>query len=359
MGLYIFRRLLSSIPVLFGVLVITFILVRSIPGDPCRGMLGPKQTQAICDRFIQAKGLDKPLPVQFGIYVRDMIQGDFGNSIRYNRPVLQILVERLPATIELSLMAFTIAVVIGIPAGIIAAMYRNSSFDVTTTVGANIGVSMPVFWVGLILMYVFALFLKDTPFWLPPSGRVSAWVSSHPFYEVYGLTIAEGSAMYFVFDFLSNLYILNSILTLDFNVLGDTVKHLILPAVTLSIIPLAIVARMTRSSLLDELGLNYIRAARAKGLRRRIVVSKHGFRNALLPIVTILGLQIGALLSGAVLTETIFSFPGLGRMLFESITVHDYPVVQMIILVVAVIYITANLIVELSYAVLDPRIRLK
>jgi peptide/nickel transport system permease protein len=273
--------------------------------------------------------------------------------------VIQILVERLPATVELSLTAFLIAVVIGIPVGILSALYRNSPIDVTTLIGANLGVSMPVFWLGLILMYVFAVLLKDTPFWLPPSGRLSAGVSSVPFYEVYGMTVIEGSVEFYIFDFLSNLYLLNSIITLDFEILGDTLQHLILPALTLSIVPLAIVARLTRSSLLEELGLNYMLAARAKGLRRRVAITKHGFPNALLPIVTIVGLQIGGLLSGAVLTETIFAFPGLGRMLFESIVVHDYPVVQMITLVVAVIYVMANLIVDLSYASLDPRIRLK
>jgi peptide/nickel transport system permease protein len=359
MGIYILRRLLISIPVLFGILIITFFLARSVPGHPCEGMLGPKATQEMCESFIKAKGLDKPIPVQFGIYMKDIIRGDFGKSIRYNHPVIQTLVERLPATIELSLTAFLIAVVIGIPVGIISVLYRNSPIDVTTMIGANIGVSMPVFGLGLILMYVFGVLLKDTPFWLPPSGRVSAGVISDPFYEVYGMKVTEGSSGFFVFDFLSNLNIFNSIITLDFELLGDTIKHLILPAVTLSIMPLAILTRMTRSSLLDVLGLDYIRAARAKGLRRRVVITKHGFRNAILPIVTIMGLQIGGLLSGAVLTETIFSFPGLGRMLFESIIVHDYPVTQMITLVIAVTYVMANLIVDLSYAVLDPRIKLE
>jgi len=358
-GTYILRRLLLSMPVLFGVLIITFILARSIPGNPCEGMLGPKATPEICDNFIKAKGLDQPITVQFGIYIKDVIRGDFGKSIRHSRPVVQILVERLPATIELSFTAFLIAVVIGIPIGILSVIYRNSPIDVTTMIGANIGVSMPVFWLGLILMYVFALLLKDTPIWLPPSGRVSAMLRSDPFYEVYGITVAEGSARFFLFDFLSNLYIFNSIVTRDLVVLGDTIRHLILPAVTLSIMPLSILARMTRSSLLDELGLNYILVARAKGLRRRVAITKHGFRNAILPIITIMGLQVGGLLSGAVLTETIFSFPGLGRMLFESIVVHDYPVVQMITLVIAVIYVMANLMVDLSYAILDPRIRLE
>jgi peptide/nickel transport system permease protein len=322
-------------------------------------ILGEKATREMCERFIESKGLDKPVLVQFGIYIKDVIRGDFGNSIRFNRPVVQILVERLPATVELSLTAFFIAVAIGIPVGIISAINRNSPIDVTTMIGANIGVSLPVFWVGLILMFVFAVLFRDTVLWLPPSGRVSIGVSSHPFYEVYGMEVAEGSAMHLVFDFLSNLYIFNSIITLDFEVLADTLKHLILPAVTLSIIPLAIVARLTRSSLLEEMGLIYIQAARAKGLPRRTAITKHGFPNALLPIVTIMGLQVGGLLSGAVLTETIFTFPGLGRMLFESIMVHDYPVVQVITLVIAVIYVMVNLIVDLLYAALDPRIRLE
>jgi len=322
-------------------------------------ILGEKWTKEICDRFIEAKGLDKSIPVQFGIYMVDVFRGDFGNSIRFNLPVIQILVERLPATVELSLAAFFIAVAIGIPLGIISAINRNSPIDVTTMIGANIGVSLPVFWLGLILMFVFAVLFRDTALWLPPSGRVSIGVISHPFYEVYGMTVAKGSARFYVLDFLSNLYIFNSLITLDFQVLGDTLKHLVLPAVTLSIIPLAIVARLTRASLLEEMGLKYIQAARAKGLRRRIAIMKHGFPNALLPVVTIMGLQIGGLLSGAVLTETIFTFPGIGRMLFESIIVHDYPVVQVITLVVAVIYVVVNLTVDLLYAVLDPRIRLE
>ena len=359
MSTYILRRTLASIPVLFGILIITFILARSIPGHPCEMILGEKATMEMCENLLKAKGIDKPIPVQFGIYMGEVIRGDFGNSIRFNRPVLQILVERLPATVELSLAAFLIAVVIGVPVGIISAIYRKSPIDVTTMIGANLGVSTPVFWLGLILMYVFAVLLRDTPFWLPPSGRLSIGVNSVPFYEVYGLTVPEGSGWFYVCDFLSNLYIFNAIITLNFDVLGDTLKHLVLPAVTLSIIPLAIVARLTRSSLLEELGLNYIRAARAKGLGRRTAITKHGFPNALLPIVTILGLQIGGLLSGAVLTETIFAFPGLGRMLFESIVNHDYPVVQIITLAVAVIYVMANLIVDISYAALDPRIRLE
>lgn len=359
MGTYTFRRLLGSIPVLLGILIISFLLTRMVPGHPCDWILTEKGTQEMCDRVIQAKGLDKSLLVQFGIYIKDIIRGDFGNSIRYNRPAIQILTERLPATIELSLSAFLLAVVIGIPVGILSAIKKNSAFDLTTMIGANLGVSTPVFWLALILMYVFSVLFRDTLFWLPPSGRLSAGVSSIPFYDLYGIKTVAGSARFLFLNFLSNLYIFNSIITLDFKVLADTIKHLALPAVTLSIIPLAIIARLTRSSLLDEMGLLYILGARAKGLRRRAAITKHGFPNALLPIVTIMGLQIGSLLSGGVLTETIYAFPGIGRMLFESIISHDYPVIQMIILVITVIYVITNLIVDLSYALLDPRVRLE
>lgn len=359
MGIYIIRRVLISIPVLLGILVITFVLARVLPGTPCDVVLSDKATQEACDRVTQAWGLDKPIPVQFLIYIKDLIRGDFGNSLRYGRPALQILVERLPATVELSLSALLIAVAVGVPVGIISAIKRNSIFDLASLIGADLGISTPVFWLALILMYVFSVLFRDTSFWLPPSGRLSAAVSSIPFYEVYSIQVPEGGFWFLLLEFFSNLYIFNSIVCLDFQVLGDTIQHLILPAVTLSIIPLATIARLTRSSLLDELGMLYILGARAKGLSRRAAITKHGFPNALLPIVTIMGLQIGGLLSGGVLTETIFAFPGLGRTLYESLFALDYPIIQMIILVIAVSYIFVNLIVDLLYGVLDPRVRLE
>jgi peptide/nickel transport system permease protein len=359
MASYTIRRLLISIPVLLGILIISFLLTRMVPGHPCDWILTDKGTPEMCERVIQNKGLDRSISVQFAIYVKDVFRGDFGNSIRYNRPAVQILAERLPATIELGMAAFIIAVVIGIPVGIISAMNRNSAFDVASLVGVNLGVSTPVFWLALILMYLFAVLFRDTPLWLPPAGRISAGMSSLPFYEVYGLTAAQGSFKLFIYDFISNLYIFNSIIIGDLEVLGDVLRHLILPAVTLSIIPLAIITRLTRASLLDEMGMLYILGARARGLRRRTAITKHGLPNALLPVVTILGLQIGGLISSAILTETIYAFPGLGRMLFDSLVSHDYPVVLMIILVIAVLYILANLIVDLVYAALDPRIRLE
>ena len=355
---YTFRRIFLSIPVLFGILLVTFVLARSIPGDPCRAILGEKATQEICDRFIHAHGLDRPIPVQFGIYMRNILSGDFGDSIRFSRPVTVILVERLPLTIELSLIALTIATLVGIPLGVISATRRNSAADVTTMIGANIGVSMPVYWLGLMLAYLFALVLKDTPFWLPPSGRLSAGLVAIPFYEVWGLGITPESTLYPILEFISNMYIFNSLITFDWEVLGDAVQHMILPAVALATIPLAIIARMTRSSMLEVLRQDYVRTARAKGVVERLVTRKHAFRNALLPIVTIIGLQLGTLFAGAVLTESIFGLAGVGRMLFESITARDYPVVQAFTIVIAIIYVFANLVVDISYVFIDPRVKL-
>lgn len=355
---YIIRRIVSSLPVLFGVLVVTFALARAIPGDPCTAILGEKATVEVCEQFTREKGLDKPVPVQFVIYMKDLARGDFGDSIRFKRPVSQILVERLPTTIELGLAGLFIASSIGIPLGIISALRHNSVVDLGTMVGANIGVSMPVFWLGLMLAYVFALLLKDTPFWLPPSGRLSAGVSPTPFYEFYGLQMGEG-ALFKLAQFFANLYIFNSIITFDWEVLKDATRHLILPAMALGTIPMAIIARMTRSSTLQVLGLDYVRTARAKGLAERKVIIGHAFRNALLPIVTIIGLQLGIVFSGAILTETIFSLAGVGRSLFEAITARDFPIIQGFTVVIALGYIVINLIVDLSYGFLDPRIRLE
>ena len=356
---YTIRRLLLSIPVIFGILVVTFVMARSIPGDPCKAMLGEKATVETCERFTREYGLDKPIPVQFWIYMQEILQGNFGKSIRFSRPVSTILIERLPTTIELSLIALFIATIIGVPLGVISAVRRNSAIDVGTMISANIGVSMPVYWLGLMLAYVFALLLKDTPFWLPPSGRITAGVTVVPFYEVFGWEIVEGTLKYNISEFFANLYIFNSIITRDWAVLGDVIKHMILPAVALATIPLAIIARITRSSMLEVLRQDYIRTARAKGLFERFVVLKHAFRNALLPIVTIIGLQVGTLFAGAVLTETIFGLAGVGRMLYEAITARDFPIVQAFTVVIAIGYVLINLLVDLTYVFIDPRIRLE
>lgn len=355
---YAIRRLLYSIPVIFGILLVTFVMARAIPGDPCKAMLGEKASAEVCERFTREHGLDKPIATQFGIYMRDMLSGDFGNSIRFSRPVTTILLERLPTTIELGLVALLLAIIVGAPAGIISAIRRNSAVDVSVMVAANTGVSMPVYWLGLMLAYVFALLLKDTPFWLPPSGRLSAGVSAVPFYEVFQWEVVEGTFKYTALEFFANMYIFNSIISSDWEVLSDVIKHLILPAIALSTIPLAIIARMTRSSMLEVLQQDYIRTARAKGLIERVVIMKHAFRNAMLPVVTIIGLQVGTLFAGAVLTETIFGFAGVGRMLFEAITARDFPIVQAFTIVIAVGYVATNLLVDLSYVFVDPRIKL-
>jgi len=212
---YAIRRILYSIPVIFGILLVTFVMARSIPGDPCKAMLGEKASAEVCERFNRENGLDKPITVQFGIYMGNMLRGDFGDSIRYSRPVTKILLERLPTTIELGLVALILAILVGIPAGIISAVRRNSATDVTVMIAANTGVSMPVYWLGLMLAYLFALVLKDTPFSLPPSGRISAGVAAIPFYEVFQWEVIEGTFKYTVLEFFANMYIFNSIVSGD------------------------------------------------------------------------------------------------------------------------------------------------
>jgi len=359
MAQYTVRRILLSIPVIFGILLVTFTLARAIPGDPCTAILGEKATQSACERFTIENGLDKPVPVQFGIYMGKVLQGDFGESIRYSRPVSLILIERLPLTIELGTLALVLAVFVGIPLGIISAIKQNSVVDVGTMVLANTGVSMPVYWLGLMLAYLFAIILKDTPLWLPPSGRLTAGVTSIPFYEVFGWSVQPETFKFYLLDFISNHFLLNSLITGQWEVLRDALKHMILPAMALSTIPLSIIARMTRSSMLEVLRQDFIRTARSKGLRERVVVLRHAFRSALLPVATIIGLQMGTLFAGAVLTETIFGLAGVGRMLFEAITARDFPIVQAFTVVIAIGYVTVNLLVDLSYVFIDPRIKLE
>ncbi|HEY5982790.1 MAG TPA: ABC transporter permease [Anaerolineales bacterium] len=358
MTTYIIRRVLLSLPVLFGVLFATFALGRLIPGDPCHAILGEKATKVVCDEFIKRHGLDKPIPTQFAVYVNEVVHGDFGRSFRFSKPVTDLMVERLPITIELSFAALIISIIVGIPLGVISAVRHNSWLDVFTMLWANTGISMPVFWLGLMLAYVFALALKDTPLALPPSGRLSPGLITVPFWEIWGLQLHEGGFFYGLADFIGRLNILNAILSGNWPVLGDAVKHLILPAFALSTIPMALIARMSRSAMLEVLGQDYIRTARAKGLQRFAVVMKHAFRNALLPLVTVIGLSLGGLLGGAVLTETVFNLSGVGRILYEAITARDYGIVQGFTVVIAIFFVILNLIVDISYAYLDPRIRL-
>jgi peptide/nickel transport system permease protein len=356
---YVVRRLLLAIPVLLGIVVVVFLLMRAIPGDPCRALLGERATQEACDRFNDLNGLDEPVPVQLGIYLKNLATGDLGESIRFSRPVSQILIERLPMTIELSVTALAIAVAVGIPLGVLAAMRHNTTADVATMAVANVGVSMPVFWLGLMLAYLFAIILKDTPLALPPSGRLTAGVSSVPFYEVWGWTIEPETLRASVLAFLANHYILNALVTGNWETFWDGIRHIILPALALSTIPMSIVARITRSSLLEVLGADYVRTARAKGAFERRVVGRHALRNAMLPVVTIVGLQLGLLLSGAVLTESVFALAGVGTALVEAIFARDFAIVQGVTVVIAAGYVIVNLLVDVSYAYLDPRIRLE
>lgn len=358
MTTYILRRILLSIPVLFGILFATFALGRLIPGDPCRAILGEKATDAVCNEFIHRHGLDKPILVQFGYYVDEVAHGDFGRSFRFSKPVTDLLLERLPITVELSVAALFISIIVGIPLGVISAVRHNSWVDVLTMLWANIGVSMPVFWLGLMLAYVFALALKDTPFQLPPSGRLSPGLITEPFYQVWGLNPTQGTVGFTILDFIARMNIMNGILTSDFTLVKDAVTHLILPALALGTIPMALIARMARSAMLEVLGQDYIRTARAKGLRQRVVIMKHAFRNALLPLVTVIGLSLGSLLGGAVLTETVFNLSGVGRILYDAITARDYGIVQAFTVVIAIFFVILNLVVDISYAYLDPRIRL-
>jgi peptide/nickel transport system permease protein len=358
MASYLLRRLVLSFPVLFGILFATFALARLIPGDPCRAMLGEKATKVVCDEFKHRHGLDKPIPVQFGIYVGEIVRGDFGTSFRYSKPITELLVERLPVTLELSFAALLVSSVIGIPLGVIAAVRHNSWIDVVTMLWANTGISMPVFWLGLMLAYVFSLTLKDTMFQLPPSGRLTAGVITVPFFEVWGWQLIEGTFSYTFADFVSRMNVFNALLSANWEVLKDALKHLILPSFALGTIPMALIARMTRSSMLEVLGQDYIRTARAKGLVRRAVIMKHAFRNALLPLATVIGLSLGGLLGGAVLTETVFNLSGVGRILYDGITARDYGIVQGFTVVIAIFFVALNLIVDISYAYLDPRIRL-
>lgn len=353
---FLLRRLLVSIPVLLGIVSVTFLLFRVIPGDPCRAIYAERANEQLCNAFAERYGLNQPLPAQYVTYIGQVVRGDLGDSIRYTRSVSEMLVERLPVTLELAMAALIFAVVVGVPLGVISAYRRNSALDVGTMLGANIGVSMPVFWLGLMLAYIFSVSLRDTPFALPPSTRLPAGYNPVPFYQVWGL-VASGEHASGLLIFLSRFNVLNAILTLNFELLGLSIRHMILPAIAVGTIPLAIVARMTRSSVLEVLNQDYVRTARAKGLRELIVVNRHALRNALLPVVTVIGLNFGLLASGAVLTETIFNFTGVGRTLYDGITSRDYPLVQGFTLSIAVIFVLVNMVVDLLYGYLDPRIR--
>lgn len=332
MAKYLIRRLLEAVPVILGVSILVFSLIHFIPGDPATVLLGERASEANVADLRERLGLDRPILEQYFVWAGNILRGDLGNTIRGNIPIRNEIRNRFPATVELSLVALFLATIIGIPVGILSAVRRNSLFDTFSMLGALIGVSIPIFVLGLLLIFLIGVELR----WLPFIGRLST-----------GVTITK----------VTGLHTVDAIISGNWPALKDAARHLVLPAVTLMTIPLAIIARITRSAMLEVLNQDYIRTARAKGLSERKVITLHALRNALLPIVTIVGLQLGTLLSGAVLTETIYSWPGIGKWLFDSIVARDYPIVQSVTLLIALIYVIVNLLVDMLYIVIDPRIR--
>ena len=354
---HVARRLALLVPTLLGISVATFALIRLIPGDPAQIMLGEHASSEQVARFREERGLDQPLPAQYLDYAARLIHGDWGWSIKTNVPVITELAQRLPATIELSLGAMAIACAAGVPLGVLAAYRRGSALDSLTSGGTLIGVSMPLFWLGLLLGHLFGYRLG----WLPPSGRLSLGVELRPLSrgcipsQVFRGSL--GTRLLTGVDLVSNFYILNSILSADLTALADALRHLVLPALTLSTVPLAVIVRMTRSCLLSALAQDYIRTAHAKGLSEQAVLLIHALRNALPPILTVIGLQLGSLFSGAILTETIFSWPGMGRYVVDRVLARDYPAVQGVVLIVALLLVLINLSTDVCYTCLNPQIR--
>lgn len=325
MGRYVARRLLHTLLVLFGVSVIIFLLVRLFPGDPALMILGNDASPAELERIRRLLGLDQPLHVQYAQFVGRLARGDLGESISQSRTVGSLIADRVPATIELTTAAMLVAIVVGVTTGVIAALRPYSLFDAVATVVALSGVAMPVFWLAMLGILLFSLQLG----WLPSFGRGEGIVGGIQAWIRFGDPA----------DFVAAL------------------KHLVLPSVTLGAFSTALISRLTRSSLLEVLGQEYVRTARAKGLAERGVLWGHALRNALLPVVTVLGLQVGALLGGAVIAETVFAWPGVGRLLIQAIGQRDYPVLQSIVLLTAVTVSVISLVVDLMYGFLNPRVR--
>lgn len=354
---YIILRLISLLPTLLGVTLLVFMFIHLIPGDPAVVMLGEHASAANVERIRQQLGLDKPLLLNFeapaqalrgeiGIgegakgffdsqylgFLGRLLRGDLGRSVHEKTPIADLLKLKFPATIELSLLSMAFAIAMGIPAGIISATRRNSIFDGLSMVGSLIGVSMPIFWLGLMLIYFFGVKLG----WFPTYGRFPVDLS---------------------LERVTGLYTVDSIIAGDARALGLALKHLVMPSVALGTIPMAIIARMTRSAMLEVLQEDYIRTAYAKGLNERAVIIRHALKNAFLPVITIIGLQIGGLLAGAIMTETVFSWPGVGKWVYDAILARDYPVVQVAVLVITLLIALVNLLVDISYAFLNPKIR--
>ncbi|MDF2635046.1 MAG: ABC-type transporter, integral rane subunit [Pelosinus sp.] len=329
---YIIRKLLLLIPVLFGVTLATFMVMHLFTTDPTEIILGQHATTQRVEALREELGLNKPIYVQFGDYLSNALQGDLGKSVITKTSITDELMRRFPATVELALTAIFIATIMGILFGVISAVKQNSIYDYGTMVTALLGVSMPIFWLGLMMIILFSVILG----WLPASGRIA--IGMQP-------------------ETITGLYLVDALLTGDMGAFVNAFEHLIMPAVALGSYSTAIIARMTRATMLETIRQDYIRTARAKGLTEKIVIFKHALRNALIPVVTVIGLQMGALLGGAVLTETVFSWPGIGSYLVEGIMVSDYPRVQGAVLLVGTIFVLVNLLVDVLYSYLDPRIQ--
>ncbi|HUQ23600.1 MAG TPA: ABC transporter permease, partial [Gaiellaceae bacterium] len=329
---FVVRRLLLLVPILLGLSILVFLWIRALPGGPAQALLGERATPQAIQQIEHEYGLDKPLPVQYWRYLQTVGKFDFGQSVTTRRDVTTELKQKFPATVELAVAAMLFSIVFGIPLGFFAAKRYGGLFDNLSLVGSLLGVSIPIFFLGIILKYIFAIQLGL----LPTVGRIDVLIEiDHP----------------------TGFYVLDALLAGDMHAFLDTLKHLILPAIALGSIPLSIIARITRAAVLDVQNEDYVRTARAKGMSPGIVDRRHVLRNALLPIVTVIGLQVGFLLAGAVLTETVFAWPGIGTWLVDAIESRNYPVLQGGILFVALVFVLVNLIVDVSYAVLNPRIR--
>jgi ABC-type dipeptide/oligopeptide/nickel transport system permease component len=332
MGRYVARRILQMLPVLLGVSIFVFVGMHIIPGDVATLLLGDKATPQELERLQHELGLDQPVYVQYYRWLAKAVQGDFGISLRTRQPAWREVWWALPMTIELSIIALAFAVVVGIPIGVLAAIRQYSLFDTLSMLGVLFGVSMPIFWTGLVLMMVFG----GQFHWFPIGGILDD-----------GITLQR----------ITGIHVLDALLQGNWQALTSALRHLVLPAIALGSISMATVARMARSTMLEILRQDYVRTARAKGLAERIVIVRHALRNTLIPVVTVIGLQLGLLLSGAVLTETVFALPGLGRLAITSLLARDYAVVQAIVLITALMIVVINLVVDVVYGYLDPRIQ--
>jgi peptide/nickel transport system permease protein len=329
---YLVSRLLWLPVVLWAVATLTFVVLRLVPGNAADAIFNLNLPIEQIEQFKAQWDLDKPMAQQYVAFMGDLLRGDFGVSMSSAVPITRLLYERIPPTIELAVTAMLIATLFGVSAGVISAVTRNRALDFVVRSGSLLGMSVPWFWIAIVLIIIFAVQLK----WLPVGGRIAGGMD---------------------YERITNFMLIDMLLTGNWAALQSHLRHLILPALAIGLTSAGFIARLTRGAMLEVMSKDYVRAARAKGLRERSVVVKHGFRNALLPVLTFIGLQFGALLGGAVITEMVFSWPGLGRLLLDGILRRDYPVVQAVVIVVAFIYVAVNLAVDLTYHLVDPRLR--